>query len=131
MTHYKGEIASDRKDQDGGYFSNEALQQLTKHIANVPVRWEFRGDVVGRGSVEGTQSTKGKVSALIESPGNLAGWYAVPQIEYDPNEQELNEDGSVRVYRNIRLISLGLTRAPADPNLTPLTVVSEKPRESE
>lgn len=131
MTYYKGEVASDREDQYGGYFSTEALQQLTKHIANVPVRWEFRGDVVGRGFVEGTQNTKGKVSALIESPGDLTGWYAVPQIEYDPNDQELNEDGSVRVYRNIRLVSLGLTRTPADPNLTPLTVVSEKPRERE
>lgn len=129
MTTYSGEIASNQRDQNGQQVSDAALQQLARQTKDTPVHLDFQGDAIGIAFWGGVED--GKVRALIHSMADLSGLFATPQFSYDPDKQVCNEDGSVRVYQNVRLMALGLTRSPADPNLTPLAVVPEKPAEGD
>lgn len=122
MRFYHARIASKYRGQEGGCFSDVALRQLYEQAVGTPVRSDFQsGDVVGHVRAAGHVLTEGWVHVVIEGNDKLAGLFVVPQVAFDPAEQALSEDGLVQEYRSVRLISLALTRAPADPTLTPLT----------
>lgn len=122
MRFYHARIASKVPEQEGGYFSDTSLRQLYEQAIGTPVRPDFQSEgAVGYVRAVGHALEEGWVQVVVEGNDDLAGLFAVPQIVFDPTEQVLSEDGSVREYRSIRLVSLGLTRTPADPTLTPLT----------
>lgn len=129
MTTYTGIIASDAEWENGSRLSSEALAQIAHHCTWIPV-WRTSPDaIIGR--VIWGVALGGNVQAVIEGAEDMdmAGLFAIPLFMADPKEQVLNDDGSVREYRNIRLVSVRLTRRSPDPCLTPLIVASSEPKD--
>lgn len=112
-----------KPDLNGDCFTTEALKQIAEQCKNKPITYNFDlSKPLGR--IESGQvindkviingSLDGKHSKFLNDP-----YFVVPAFE--AIEKEI-VDGVIQVSK-LRLIEMGITKNPADINITPLALI--------
>lgn len=113
---YFGTVATNKPDQDGERFSDEALAQIAQWAPTMPIAQNFDGVKIGH--ITGASLQYGVVH--VQAEGDLpVAWYAVPQVAFDLADR--TEENGIITYHRVKLMGFGLTQNPSDPHLQPLS----------
>lgn len=111
-------IATNNIDKTDSRFNDECLKDIATNSKNIPIFLDFN-HCATVGKMLGCEYVAGNLIANLEFDNfQFNGFYAVPS--YTVYEQVVID--GILVDEKVKLFALGLTRTPADENVTPLDI---------